>query len=263
MQTIIKRLTLIVLFLISISTIAFPQSKVLAEGEELTYIVYYGFIKLGEVKMKVTGKKTENEMIVYSSKSTMKSYSGIPFVSLNSIFESDMVFDGKEVFSNRFKAIEYKEESTVITEYKFNYDSNFVHVYKNNGGKVERDERIGFNDNIKFQDGLSLFYNARLNSFSSENFLVPVFINETETSVNYFFASKADEISISLFDDDVNSVRCDGTANFTGVFGLTGEFAGWFSYDEFRIPLKSQLNVIIGNVTLELDSYKRIGWKQN
>ena len=236
------------------------QSKVLSEGEELNYVVYYGFIKLGEVKMKVTGKTSENDKTVFSSRCVMKSYNGIPFVSLNSVFESDMVYDGKEVYSKKFKATEYKEDAVVTIEYNFNYDSHYVYVRKINGGKVEIDENIPFNKNIKFQDGLSLFYNSRLNSFSTENFLIPVFMNEAETSVSYYYSSKAEDVSISIADDDIKSVKCSGVANFTGVFGLTGEFAGWFSNDDARVPLVSQVNVLIGNITLELDSYKRAGW---
>lgn len=239
----------------------FAQEKMFSEGEELNYIVKYGFIKLGEVKMILQSKKKENDITVYYAKCSMKSYDGIPFVNLNSIFETEIVFDGKQSYSRRFKAVDYKEDAVINIDYLFNYDSAFVHVKKVNNGKTERDERISFNKNVKFQDGLSLFYAARLNSFTTENYLIPVFMNEVETSVSYYFASKKDDISISIFDDDINSIRCSGVANFTGVFGLTGEFAGWFSNDDYRIPLKAQLNVIIGNVTLELDSFKRKGWK--
>ncbi len=211
--------------------------------------------------MRIDNKKTDGDKTIYSLYSTMKSYDGIPFVSLNSVFESDILYDGKEIYSKRFKAIEYYDEEIRTIEYKFNYDSNFTYVRKMINEKVIRDERINFNSNVKFQDGLSLFYISRLNSFSSENFLIPVFMNEMETSVSYYFSSKHEEISISSQDKDLNSLRCNGTTNFTGVFGLTGEFAGWFSNDEARVPLKSQMTVIIGNVTLELISYKRKGWK--
>lgn len=233
----------------------------MSEGEELNYVVYYGFIKLGEVKMKVIGKHSGNGKTVYSSRATMKSYSGIPFVSLNSLFESDIVFDGKEMYSEKFKATEFYEDGVITIEYKFNYDSQYVYVHKVNKGKVEKDENIHFNKNVRFQDGLSLFYSSRLNSFSAENFIIPVFMNEAETFVNYYFSAKPEEISLSILDDDIKAVKCNGTANFTGVFGLSGEFAGWFSNDEERIPLKSQMNVIIGNITLELDTFKRTGWK--
>ncbi|HMS65097.1 MAG TPA: DUF3108 domain-containing protein [Ignavibacteria bacterium] len=249
----------LLLFLLCSQSI-YSQNNILSEGEELNYVVYYGFIQLGEVRMKVTGKSVTGNETIYYSRSEMKSYKGIPFVSLNSVFESDMVFNGKNVFSKRFKAIEYKEEGDVIIEYKFNYDSNFVYVKKINNGKTEIDKNIPFNENVRFQDGLSLFYEARLDSYSGENFLIPVFMNETETSVNYYYSSKKEEISVTKFDNDINAIRCNGMANFEGVFGLTGEFAGWFSADDARVPVKSQLNVLIGNITLELDSYKRKGW---
>jgi hypothetical protein len=241
----------------------FSQSRVFQEGEELNYIVYYGFIKLGEVNIFLISKTSEGDKIILKSMSTMKSYSGIPFVKLNSTFETEMVFDGKNVYSRKFKATENNEDGVIIIEYDFNYDSDYVHVKKINKGNIERDEKMKFNKNVKFQDGLSLFYQARLNSFTTETFIVPVFMNESETSVNYYIASVPERISTELSDNDIASIRCTGTANFTGVFGLSGEFAGWFSNDYARVPLRSKLNVIIGNVTLELDSFKRSSWKPN
>lgn len=256
-----KRFLFLILVFGVAANISFAQKEVLYDGEELNYIVYYGFIKLGEVNMKIISRKTEGDKIVYNSRSEMKTYKGIPFVSLNSVFESEIVFEGMDLYSRRFKATEYKDDGNVFIEYKFNYDSNFVNIRKDNKGKTEKDEKVSFNKNIKFQDGLSLFYKARINSFASDNFLIPVFMNEAETSVSYYFSSTKDNTSIDLFSHDVLTVRCNGVANFEGVFGLSGEFAGWFSFDEARIPLKAQMNVLIGNVTLELDSFRRTGWK--
>ncbi|MBK9333544.1 MAG: hypothetical protein IPM96_14365 [Ignavibacteria bacterium] len=139
------------------------QSKVLQVGEELNYSVNYGFIEIGKVNIKMTGHWQEGKNEIYTSVCTMRSNNGIPFVELNSIFETDMVYDGNELYTVRFKATEIKEDGQLIIEYK--------------------------------------------------------------------------------------------------LFGLSGEFAGWFSDDEARVPLKSQMNVIIGSVTLELNSYKRSGWK--
>jgi len=237
------------------------QSKVLQVGEELNYSVNYGFIEIGKVNIKMTGHWQEGKNEIYTSVCTMRSNNGIPFVELNSIFETDMVYDGNELYTVRFKATEIKEDGQLIIEYKFHYDSNYVYVLKENLGIKEIDRNIPFNQNVKFQDGLSLFYKSRLNSFSQENFMIPVFMNESETSVNYYFTSKKDEIFVPVFDRDLLSFRCNGMTNFEGVFGLSGEFAGWFSDDEARVPLKSQMNVIIGSVTLELNSYKRSGWK--
>lgn len=252
------------IFILIFSAVCFknsqPQSKVMIDGEELKYVVSYGFIKLGEVNMKITSARTDGSNVIYTARSEMKSYKGVPFVNLNSVYESEMIFDGKDLYSKKFKATDYQDNAVINIEYDFNYDSNYVYVLKKNNGNIERDEKINFNQNVKFQDGLSLFYKARINSFTTEDFLIPVFMNEAETSVNYFFASKKEEVSFSS-EDDIRAVRCNGVANFVGVIGLSGEFGGWFSDDEARIPLKAQVNVILGNINLELDSYHRPGWK--
>lgn len=255
-----KIFLILMLLLVCLHGNSMSQTKVMIAGEELRYVVYYGFIKLGEVKMKITSVNNEGSNVIYSAWCEMKSYKGIPFVDLNSVFESEMVYDGKDLYSRRFKATDYKENAVINIEYRFHYDSNYVYVVKKNNGNTERDERINFNRNVKFQDGLSLFYKARINSFSTEDFLIPVFMNEAETSVNYYFSSMKEEVSISIA-DDIRAVRCSGTANFEGVFGLSGEFGGWFSDDEARVPLKALVNVILGSVSLELESYNRTGWK--
>ncbi|MBP9191462.1 MAG: DUF3108 domain-containing protein [Ignavibacteria bacterium] len=241
---------------------SFSQDKVMDVGEELNYVVYYGFIKLGEVNMKITNKSVEGGKEIYTSKSRMFSYKGIPFVDLEIEFESEIVMDGNDLYSRKFKAREKAEDGYVDIEYVFHYDSQYVYVKKTNKGNVEIDKNISINKNVRFQDGLSLFYRARINSFTPEdNFMIPVFMNEQETSVDYFFKSENEDISLSAFEDDIEAVSCSGVAKFTGVFGMNGEFAGWFTKNPVRIPLKAQLNAIVGSITLELDSYKRPDWK--
>ncbi len=237
------------------------QDKTLYAGEELKYVVYYGFIQLGEVNLKLnTISENGNEQIVRAS-CEMRSYSGIPFVDLNSKFESDMIYKDGEIYSKEFRATDRKEDGIVEIRYSFMYDSGYVYVLKKYKGVVEIDEKIKFDKNLKFQDGLSLFYQARLNSFKPESRLVPVFMNESETSVNYFFSTKPEEIDVEKFDKKVFCLKCSGTSNFVGVFGLTGEFAGWFSKDYARIPVSAQMNVMVGNINLELESYKRKDWQ--
>ena len=51
------------MFVFILAAPAIPQSeKILEIGEELNYSVYYGFIKLGEVKFKITGKNKEDKI---------------------------------------------------------------------------------------------------------------------------------------------------------------------------------------------------------
>jgi len=90
--------------------------------------------------------------------------------------------------------------------------------------------------------------------------LLPCFVNEQKvyTSVNFY--EDVIPVSIDAIDYDVECVRLDGEMDFISIFGLTGYFEGWFSNDEASIPIVANMKVLIGNITLELKSWKREGW---
>lgn len=245
----------------------FPQQdKILETGEELNYSVYYGFIKLGEVKFKITGKSREGKRDVFTSVASIKSFESIPLVNINYIFESIMLYDKSEVHSGKFTATEFKEKSITNIYYTFDYEHKLIKTIKEVDGKEETKSEFAIDKEKKFQDGLSLFYNARLQSLNDKiketggRYNVPVYINEKESSVRYSFNTKPENIEIDMVDYDVRCIRVAGVADFVGVFGLTGEFAGWFSDDEFRVPIKAKFNVTIGSITLELTSFKKKNW---
>ncbi len=243
------------------------QEKILEIGEELNYSVYYGFIKLGEVKFKITGKNKDGKKELFTAIASIKSFDAIPLVNINYIFESQMDYLKGEVHSYKFTATEFKEKSITNIYYTFDYEDKMIRTSKEVDGLEGIKNDFKIENDKKFQDGLSLFYNARLQSLTektkenSGRFNVPVYINEKESSVRYSFSSKPEEIEIDMLNYEAKCVRVAGVADFVGVFGLTGEFAGWFSDDEFRVPLKAKFNVTIGSITMELSSFKKRGWK--
>ncbi|TRZ64650.1 DUF3108 domain-containing protein [bacterium] len=248
-----------ILLFILVFTTSYSQNSVLEVGEELYYKVYFGFITLGEVKFKITGYDPKTN--TYSSTSSMKSYEGIPFINLDYIFESTFFRLNDSIMSRRFYSTEFKQGVMTHIDYDFDYERSIIKAKRDKDWNVEEEKQYKIIGNKKLQDGLSLFYNARLQSMVSRNYIVPVYINGQESSVNYSFNMNKDVISSDLAEYDISAVRIIGTAQFTGVYGLTGEFVGWLSDDSARIPLKAKFNVTIGSVTLELSKYKRKNWK--
>lgn len=238
----------------------YSQEKILEVGEVLVYEVYYGFIKLGKVDFSVTDTYTEDNKKYYTAIAKIKSYEGVPFVELNYIFSTVMNYDKKEIFTTKFYSTEFKKKSITNIIYDFDYTGGEILIEKETDGNIELESKVTIPENKKYQDGLSLFYNARMQSFENKNYNIPVFINEKDSYVKYSFNLLPDEITIDKFDYDVAVVKIAGSAGFTGVFGLSGEFAAFLSADEFRIPIKAQFNVLIGSVTLELIDYKRKNW---
>ncbi|MBX7041661.1 MAG: DUF3108 domain-containing protein [Ignavibacteria bacterium] len=255
-----RSFAVLMFFLLSVSSVVKSQEQVFTEKEELNYIVSYGFIELGEVRIEINSVSQRNGAKHITASCDMKSYSGIPLVELDSRFESDMIYSGGELYSKEFRAVDRKKEGVVEIRYVFEYDSGYVRVKKKFRGATEIDKNMEFDRNLRFQDGLSLFYLSRLNSFETRSRQIPVFMNESEATVSYYFSAVPEEVELDEIGVDVNSIKCTGSANFVGVFGLTGEFAGWFTDDNARVPVMAKMNVLIGNVTLELKSYVRKGW---
>jgi hypothetical protein len=75
------------------------------------------------------------------------------------------------------------------------------------------------------------------------------------------FGVERDEVDIDAVKHDIRVMKLEGETGFTGIFGLTGGFEGWFSDDEASVPIVAKMHVLIGSVRIELIKWKRAGWK--
>ncbi|HPN37828.1 MAG TPA: DUF3108 domain-containing protein [Melioribacteraceae bacterium] len=226
-------------------------------GEELTYSVKYTFIKLGELKFKVLEKKNVNNEVVYRTMVYINSNESIPFVDLHEIYES---YYNNKNYSNLFKATHRTKEYFRFTEHKFDDKNKKIFVKRGTLKPyfIETDSTCDLNHN--FNDGLSLFYYARVKSGYKHSEIVNCFINEQKekTSINFF--DKEEKIKIEAVNYEILTTKLTGKADFTGVFGLTGDFEGWFTKDKFKVPVYAKLSVILGSITVELISWRKKDW---
>jgi hypothetical protein len=235
-----------------------PSSVVLVEGEELVYNVRYSFIDLGQVKIRTLKRVETAEYSAHHSIANISSYKGIPFVDLSATYESDI---DSAVYSHAFVGKDKEGRVWNFARYKFEYDRQRVLI-----DMGRRDTLIERRDTMvaerHLQDGLSLFFYARDQLFSGKRMNIPCVVAEKRVNT-YIDFSRHERKSVDLdaVDYPVDVVGFDGTAEFVGIYGLTGDFEGWFSNDEARIPIVAKMKVIIGSVTLELVSWYRPGWK--
>jgi hypothetical protein len=231
--------------------------KKLEVGEELVYVVKYSVMRLGEIKLRITNKKNINGKTSYSAIAEIDSYPSVPFVNLHQIYETTMTPD---YYSKYFKGTIKHSDYTNYSEYHFNYSDSLVSVKE---GQID-DHSSSFDTTVsidkKYQDGLSIFYYARMNSGQDKEVTIPTFIDKKKVSTDITFEDKSEDVTIDAVDYDVDCVHLEGEAHFISIFGLTGDFEGWFSNDEAAIPIKARMKVLLGNITLELKSWKRSGW---
>ena len=234
-----------------------PVEKRFSAGEEFTYLVTYAFINIGELKTKIYAKEIIDGKTIYKSSVNIDSYEGLPFVDIHQYYES--WFDST-LFPVYFQADLYNEKDTGYVKYFFK-DDNKVHVLRGKFGKAKPSLDTTIMLDEKYLDGLSLLYFARYNFYKHQTITAPCYVNEDTTSTIITYHMKEDEVEIDNVDYDVDCLMLDGRTNFTGIFGLTGDFKGWFSNDIYRVPIKANLEVLIGSVSVELMQWKKKSWK--
>jgi len=112
----------------------------------------------------------------------------------------------------------------------------------------------------RYQDGLSLVYFARKHVMDSAHIRVPTIVYGKKGFTQFYFTRNRTTEEIDAVPSPVRVVKFHGKAEFEGIFGLTGEFKGWFSDDAAAVPVKAEMKVILGNVKIELAHWKRKGW---
>lgn len=233
------------------------EEGMIQPGEDLLYEVSFFGIKLGSIRVITEGYQTYNGFKVVKAKSYIDSYSGIPFVDLHSIFETWM--DESINYSHKFVSNTKTKEGWLFEQLLFNYDKGNIHIVDFLNKKQVKDKTIYTNK--RYADGLNLFFLARAKLFSKKNIKIPTMMDSDSVTTVINFSGKKANIEIDAVDYPIKTVYFNGDANWTGLYGLTGRFEGWFSDDAASITIKANMKVYVGNVNLELKSWKRKGWQ--
>lgn len=226
-------------------------------GEELIYNVSYATVNLGQVRIRVLEKKTDQGRTVYSAEANIDSYKGVPFVDLHAVF--DNLIDDR-VHSARFRSRIRGDNGTDTVSYSFDYPNKRLFVLN----RPAPGDGNSFDDTLAiesfYQDGLSLFFYARQEVRNRRQVSVPTVVSEKKGTTSFDFTAERMDEEIDAVDYPVDVVYFRGEAGFVGIFGLTGEFEGWFSNDDARVPILAKMKVLIGSVRIELMKWNREGW---
>ncbi|MBR9978712.1 MAG: DUF3108 domain-containing protein [Bacteroidetes bacterium] len=244
----------------SLTTVS-PNFDVFQEREELLYEVSYLGIKLGSISTRIVSVTPGDQGLRIKVEGLVRTYKGVPFVTLNTLYRSVI---GESLSSVSFTNKEYLSSHGVYKyiEYVYATDKDRVYVHET----VERHPSWEKHDTLtldgqRWQDGLSLFYYARAFSHSNRSRDIPVLMYRDKATTSIRFGVANERVSIDAADYRVHCRKLEGETGFTGIFGLTGAFEGWFSDDSAAIPIRAKMHVLIGSVKIELIKWKRRGWR--
>lgn len=236
------------------------SGSVMQPGEELTYEASYLFFKIGAVKFQVLGKTVYDSVSAYRLRADIDSYSGIPFVNVHAIY--DTYADARTLMC-LFTSNSQKEGDGWL------YTSCNLRFAKGRGDWKQSKNgvptgNVVFSLDKPYTDGLSFFYYLREASMAADGertqLRIPIIVDTVRSSVDMTINEKEEPCSISAYKYPIESYKMSGHINFTGFFGVTGGFTGWMSADSAEIPLKGNVNVILGSIVVQLKNAGRAGW---
>lgn len=248
---------IIILALIAFTYGTSNAESIFQKGEEIEYEVSFLGIGLGSIKIITEDQENLGDKLVQKAKALIKSYDGIPYVSLSTVYQSWM--DPSATYSYKFVG-----NSKFLSPYwlyqEINFDYKLGRIYNDQWENKQKILSDTLYSNNKWSDGLSLFFLARQYTNLKKNFRIPTFMGKDTAFTQLNFLAKRENVSIDAVNYPIRALYFNGTANWEGVYGLSGKFEGWFSDDDARVPLKARMKVIIGSVNIELIKWKRQGW---
>lgn len=237
-----------------------PTDSIMQKGEDLTYEASYLFFKIGQVKMEMLGKTVYNGTEAYRVRAQIDSYSGIPFVNLHATYNSYQ--NAKTFMCLGTDNIQKDGKDSIFTSYDIELHRKILDWKRWNNGKLIEHAEVPLDKD--YTDGLSFFYYIReacRKASGVKTFLsIPMLIDTVRSAVNLTINEKKEACSVTAYKYPLEAYRMSGHMNFTGFFGVTGDFTGWMSADSAEVPLKGDVSVIIGSVVVRLKDADRPGW---
>jgi hypothetical protein len=230
-------------------------AEVLSAEEEYVYEVSWSMFKLGTIRLKASPD--------LRAEAHVDSYDGLPMVDLHSVFYTAM---DAELFSLASRSLEKKGGTWQGLEYTYDLPARKLHIEE----ITQQDPASPPTSRVpkgtlelpdtKFIDGLSIALYPRRFVQANQTVVAPTVLYGKVGKTTFWFTRNVVEEEIDALDYPIRVVEVEGTTDVEGIFGMTGDFIGYFSDDAAGVPIKGELKVLLGTVKVELVRWNRKGW---
>jgi len=240
-----------------------PPPAVISEGEDLLYEVRWSAFKLGTIRFKTLKTIREDSTETYSAVAFIDSYAGLPFVNLHALTYTEL---DSALTSRGAQSMEKRRSRWWVLRYLFDPPTNRIFVEESWQEDVTAPPATRkvidtlTVDMHSIEDSFSLAFFARAHARSHESVTLPLLVYGKVGLVHLTFTGERTAREIDAVEYPVRVLPVEGHLDVEGMFGMTGDFEGWFSDDDAAVPILARLNVILGSVTVELKEWSRKGW---
>jgi len=223
-------------------------------GETLTYKVNWSVFRLGTLKLTVEDTVRIRNHRVYQVRLNIDSNPVLFFVNVHS--EIQTCFDD-ELNTHLFNSMEKIDGITYNTQYSYNYEDSILSIEltdeKNPENRIHQQRKF----TGQSLDGTSLIYYARFHAGKTRVDTVYYLFNGEPNPAVIEFEGEGKKFDVDGLEEPLETYFVKGNIPGKGISGLKGKFKGWFSRFGPRPPVKAELKVFIGHVSLQLESWEK------
>jgi hypothetical protein len=250
-------ITQVFLFILMLSFTALGQScwyqpSAFCDGEWLKFKVRWGFIRLGTIEI-FQEKIVDDHALIFKVKMHAESVN-LPFIDV--FFINEGTLNLSQPTLQHFTLTTGKEAENVTT-YDYNSQSKTVVMKTVERGQIVRYDSLIYTETL--YDALGIFMSMRCLSASGFNVTLNNIVDFKISQTHLNFSGEIERIKVSAFREKQDALKFFGKADWVGKAwaGVSGPFHGWISNDSCAIPLKVQVKIFLGSITLELEEFYR------
>jgi hypothetical protein len=227
------------------------RKNFLQPGEQLTYKVKYGFVKLGTVVMQ-TGTVSNGIVTARLHFWTAQ----VPFLNAKTTDNETYYADDYCLHTLDEHATNGSDKSFIASTY--DRPTKTLHY-------ADEKTKIKVTQNVEpYDDALGVLFNMRAWSGAAGHkytFLIHTTTGVKPVTVD-FSDQLEDEKVPALNGKTIHTRVLHGTMDFGGSapLGADGSFTVYVSNDAAAVPVRIDMKIAIGSISLVLDQIKRTGW---
>jgi hypothetical protein len=233
------------------------------DGEELLYDVSWSGIKIGTIRLQTLVITEFLEAVKHKAVAYIDSRSGLPFVNIHMVAYTEM-----DSSFNSLGSYSYEKQDGGWQKVTYHYDFLKKRIVVEEASQEALDSSPHHSvvcdtlhiEKIPIQDGISLVFVARHLLQVREAFSYPTVSNEKLGETFFDPLRPRSKVNIKAWEKPIHVVQVSGKMKLEGIFGLTGDYKGWFSDDIGAVPITAEMKVILGTVKIELTQWNHKVW---
>jgi hypothetical protein len=228
--------------------------KSFAFDEKLVYGVSYLGIRIGTVE--ILNKFDDEKPTVTETMIVLRTFSGIPFVSVHTEFYGSIGSDGYFGESLTFDRERGRWAYYRATREPETFDIRIERGYQDiETGAFSSVEIDSVRSERPVLDALAFLTVLRDSAHTGLQNELDILVDRSIEKIVFDRTEAIDAVGVSAFGNEVIAYHVSGTINFTAIHGLSRRYQAWVSADDRRIPVQARVHIGIGSVKLELKEY--------